>query len=63
MGDRKKLRKVVDREMAKGSYTVESVSMFAGLAARCVCLESAGRPSMQDCVKVLQFIMYVNMKI
>uniref|UniRef100_J3MX22 non-specific serine/threonine protein kinase n=1 Tax=Oryza brachyantha TaxID=4533 RepID=J3MX22_ORYBR len=62
-GDRKRLRKVVDREMAKGSYTAESVSMFAGLAARCVCFESAGRPSMADCVKELQFIMYANMKI
>ncbi|KAL5201635.1 hypothetical protein ABZP36_035989 [Zizania latifolia] len=61
--DRKKLRKVVDREMAKGSYTVESVSMFAGLAARCVCFESVGRPSMKDCVKELQLIMYANMKI
>jgi hypothetical protein len=63
VGDRKKLRKVVDRDMAKGSYTVESVSMFARLAARCICFESAGRPSMQDCVKELQLIMYANMKI
>uniref|UniRef100_A0A0E0M0L5 Serine-threonine/tyrosine-protein kinase catalytic domain-containing protein n=1 Tax=Oryza punctata TaxID=4537 RepID=A0A0E0M0L5_ORYPU len=55
-GDRKRLRKVVDREMARSSYTPESVSMFAGLAARCVCFESAGRPSMADCVKELQFI-------
>ncbi|WVZ64796.1 hypothetical protein U9M48_014269 [Paspalum notatum var. saurae] len=63
VGDRKKLRKVVDRDMAKGSYTVESVSMFAALAARCVSFDSAGRPAMQDCVKELQFIMYANMKI
>ncbi|KAM3275104.1 hypothetical protein ACQJBY_043838 [Aegilops geniculata] len=63
VGDRKKLRKVVDRDMGKGSYTLESVSMFAGLAARCVCFESAGRPAMQDCVKELQLIMYANMKI
>ncbi|XP_066399347.1 probable serine/threonine-protein kinase PBL28 [Miscanthus floridulus] len=63
VGDRKKLRKVVDRDMPKGSYTVESVSMFAALAARCVCFDSAGRPAMQDCVKELQFIMYANMKI
>uniref|UniRef100_A0A0D9XD59 non-specific serine/threonine protein kinase n=1 Tax=Leersia perrieri TaxID=77586 RepID=A0A0D9XD59_9ORYZ len=62
-GDRKRLRKVVDRDMAKGSYTVESVSMFAALAARCVCFESSGRPSMADCVKELQFILYANMKI
>uniref|UniRef100_A0A0E0ERN8 non-specific serine/threonine protein kinase n=1 Tax=Oryza meridionalis TaxID=40149 RepID=A0A0E0ERN8_9ORYZ len=62
-GDRKRLRKVVDRDMARSSYTPESVSMFAGLAARCVCFESAGRPSMADCVKELQFIMYANMKI
>jgi hypothetical protein len=63
VGDRKKLRKVVDRDMPRGSYTLESVSMFAALAARCVCFDSAGRPPMQDCVKELQFIMYANMKI
>jgi serine/threonine protein kinase len=63
VGDRKRLRRVVDRDMAKGSYTVESVSMFAGLAARCVCFDGAARPSMPDCVKELQFIMYANMKI
>ncbi|CAN6174159.1 unnamed protein product [Urochloa humidicola] len=63
VGDRKKLRRVVDRDMAKGSYTVESVSMFARLAARCVCFDGAARPSMPDCVKELQFIMYANMKI
>jgi hypothetical protein len=63
VGDRKKLRKVVDRDMGKGSYTMESVSMFAALAARCVCFESAGRPAMKDCVKELQLIMYANMKI
>lgn len=63
VGDRKKLRKVVDRDMPRGSYTLESVSMFAALAARCVCFDSAARPPMQDCVKELQFIMYANMKI
>ncbi|RLM86298.1 serine/threonine-protein kinase CDL1 [Panicum miliaceum] len=63
VGDRKKLLRVVDRDMAKGSYTVESVSMFAGLAARCVSFDGAARPSMPDCVKELQFIMYANMKI
>ncbi|KAF8648013.1 hypothetical protein HU200_065048 [Digitaria exilis] len=63
VGDRKKLRRVVDRDMAKGSYTVESVSMFAALAARCVCFDGAARPSMPDCVKELQFIIYANMKI
>ena len=63
VGDRRKLRRVVDRDMARGSYTVESVSMFAGLAARCVSFDGAARPSMPDCVKELQFIMYANMKI
>nr|CAB3453270.1 unnamed protein product [Digitaria exilis] len=63
VGDRKKLRRVVDRDMAKGSYTVESVSMFAALAARCVCFDGAARPSMPDCVKELQFIINANMKI
>ena len=63
VGDRKRLRRVVDRDMARGSYTAESVSMFAGLAARCVSFDGAARPSMPDCVKELQFIMYANMKI
>jgi len=63
VGDRKRLRRVVDRDMARGSYTAESVSMFAGLAARCVSFDGAARPSMPDCVRELQLIMYANMKI
>ncbi|OAY64639.1 Serine/threonine-protein kinase PBS1, partial [Ananas comosus] len=62
LNDRKKLRKVVDAEMSKNSYTMESITMFANLASRCVCFESSGRPSMTECVKELQLIIYANMK-
>ncbi|XP_074558148.1 putative serine/threonine-protein kinase PBL28 [Curcuma longa] len=63
LNDRKKLRKVVDPDMAKGSYTMASVSMFANLASRCVRLESSGRPSMAECVKELQLIICANMRV
>jgi len=56
------LRKVVDPEMAKSSYTMESITMFANLASRCVRIESSSRPSMAECVKELQLILYSNMK-
>ncbi|RRT38523.1 hypothetical protein B296_00037511 [Ensete ventricosum] len=57
----KKLRKVVDPDMPKSSYAMDSISMFANLAARCVRMESSGRPSMAECVKELQLIICVNM--
>ncbi|XP_072977454.1 probable serine/threonine-protein kinase PBL28 [Typha angustifolia] len=63
LNDRKKLRKVVDPDISKSSYTTESITMFAGLASRCVCFDSGGRPSMMECVKELQLIMYANMKV
>ncbi|RWW28453.1 hypothetical protein BHE74_00047028 [Ensete ventricosum] len=56
-----KLRKVVDPDMPKSSYAMDSISMFANLAARCVRMESSGRPSMAECVKELQLIICVNM--
>ncbi|KAJ8480626.1 hypothetical protein OPV22_024353 [Ensete ventricosum] len=61
LNDRKKLRKVVDPDMPKSSYAMDSISMFANLAARCVRMESSGRPSMAECVKELQLIICVNM--
>ncbi|KAG6513071.1 hypothetical protein ZIOFF_023378 [Zingiber officinale] len=63
LNDRKKLRKVVDPDVAKGSCTMVSVSMFANLASRCVRLESSGRPSMAECVKELQLIICANMRV
>ncbi|KAF3329679.1 serine/threonine-protein kinase CDL1 [Carex littledalei] len=63
LNDRKKLRKVVDPAMSKNSYTIESVVMFAQLASRCVSMESTGRPTMEECVKELQFVTYANMRI
>ena len=62
LNDRKKLRKVIDPEMSRSSYTVESMAMFANLASRCVRTESGERPSMAECVKELQLIFYTNAK-
>ncbi|MED6210595.1 putative serine/threonine-protein kinase pbl28, variant 2 [Stylosanthes scabra] len=62
LNDRKKLRKVIDAEMARNSYTLESIFLFANLASRCVRSESNERPSMIDCVKQLQIIIYTNSK-
>ncbi|KAK9008151.1 hypothetical protein V6N11_075053 [Hibiscus sabdariffa] len=38
--DRKKLRKVIDPEMAPSQYTIESITMFSSLASQCVRLKS-----------------------
>ncbi|PON31666.1 Mitogen-activated protein kinase kinase kinase [Parasponia andersonii] len=62
LNDRKKLRKVIDPELSRSSYTLESIAMFANLASRCVRTESSERPSMEECVKELQLIMYTNSK-
>ncbi|KAK8615941.1 hypothetical protein V6N13_017511 [Hibiscus sabdariffa] len=62
LNDRKKLRKVIDPEMARSSYTIESIAMFANLASRCVRVKSRERPSMPECVKELQLIFCTNAK-
>ncbi|TYJ43495.1 hypothetical protein E1A91_A03G157100v1 [Gossypium mustelinum] len=62
LNDRKKLRKVIDPEMARSSYTIESIAMFANLASRCVRVESRHRPSMSECLKELQLIFCTNAK-
>ncbi|KAK8304296.1 hypothetical protein V6Z12_D04G212300 [Gossypium hirsutum] len=62
LNDRKKLRKVIDPEMAQSSYTIESIAMFANLASRCVRVESGERPSMPECVRELQLIFSTNAK-
>ncbi|XP_044494758.1 probable serine/threonine-protein kinase PBL28 isoform X2 [Mangifera indica] len=62
LNDRKKLRKVIDPELNRGSYTIESIAMFANLASRCVRTDSSERPSMTECVKELQLIIYTNSK-
>ncbi|KAA3463378.1 serine/threonine-protein kinase CDL1-like [Gossypium australe] len=62
LNDRKKLRKVIDPEMAQNSYTIESIAMFANLASRCVRVESGERPSMPECVRELQLIFCTNAK-
>lgn len=62
LNDRKKLRRVIDPELARTSYTIESIAMFANLASRCVRVDSSERPSMAECVKELQLIVYTNSK-
>ncbi|CAL5421393.1 unnamed protein product [Camellia sinensis] len=62
LNDKKKLCRVIDPEMRRGSYTMESIAMFANLASRCVRTESSERPSMEECVKELQLIFYTNSK-
>ncbi|GFP91549.1 serine/threonine-protein kinase cdl1 [Phtheirospermum japonicum] len=62
LNDKKKLKRVIDPEMGRASYTMESISMFANLASRCVRADSQERPSMMDCVKELQIIVYINSK-
>ena len=62
LNDKKKLRKVIDPEMSRSSYTLESIAMFANLASRCVRIESSERPSMEECVKELQLILCTNTK-
>ncbi|KAL6983632.1 putative serine/threonine-protein kinase pbl28, variant 2 [Sarracenia purpurea var. burkii] len=62
LNDKKKLRKVIDPEMSRSSYTMESIAMFANLASRCVRTESIERPSMAECLKELQLIFHTNSK-
>ncbi|CAK9137814.1 unnamed protein product [Ilex paraguariensis] len=62
LNDKKKQRKVIDPEMSRSSYTMESIAMFANLASRCVRIESIERPSMAECVKELQLIFHTNSK-
>lgn len=42
--------------------TMESIAMFANLASRCIRIDSQERPSMTECVKELQLILYINSK-
>ncbi|PKI47247.1 probable serine/threonine-protein kinase PBL28 isoform X1 [Punica granatum] len=62
LNDRKKLRKVIDPELSRNSYTLESVAMFANLASRCVRPDSTERPSMEECIRELQLILRTNSK-
>ncbi|KAK9150644.1 hypothetical protein Syun_008953 [Stephania yunnanensis] len=52
--DRKKLRKVIDPNMNRSSYNIESIAMFANLAFHCVRAESTERPSMTECQSIGQ---------
>ncbi|XP_027100409.1 probable serine/threonine-protein kinase PBL28 isoform X2 [Coffea eugenioides] len=60
LNDKKRLRKIIDPDMSRNSYTMESIAMFASLASRCVRIDSTERPSMIECVKELQLIVYTN---
>lgn len=56
------MRRVIDPELSRSSYTLESIAMFANLASRCVRTESSERPPMAECVKELQVIIHINSK-
>ncbi|KAL2928738.1 putative serine/threonine-protein kinase PBL28 [Bienertia sinuspersici] len=62
LNDRKKLRKIIDPELPRSSYTMESIAMLANLASRCVRIDSTQRPTMSECVKELQLIFHTNSK-
>lgn len=62
LNDKKKLKRVIDPEMGRSSYTMESIAMFANLASRCIRVDSHERPVMTECVKELQLILYINSK-
>lgn len=62
LNDKKRLRKIIDPDMSRNSYTMESIAMFASLASRCVRSDSTERPSMTECVKELQLIVSKNTK-
>ncbi|KAL8142384.1 hypothetical protein V2J09_015416 [Rumex salicifolius] len=62
LNDRKKLRKVIDPDLPRNSYTIESIIMFASLASRCVRIDSSERPTMQECVRELQLVFQTNSK-
>ncbi|XP_010551448.1 PREDICTED: serine/threonine-protein kinase PBS1 isoform X2 [Tarenaya hassleriana] len=56
LNDRRKLRKVIDPELPRNSYSMEAVAMFADLASRCIRIEGSERPLIMDCVKELQLV-------
>lgn len=60
--ERRKLKKVIDPEVNRDSYNMESVSMLANLAYRCVRKEANRRPPMSECVKELDQICRLNQK-
>ncbi|XP_051146152.1 probable serine/threonine-protein kinase PBL28 isoform X1 [Andrographis paniculata] len=62
LNEKKKLKRVIDPELRRSSYTMESIAMFANLASRCVRTDSQERPSMIECVKELQLILCINTK-
>ncbi|GAB2214209.1 hypothetical protein Droror1_Dr00018549 [Drosera rotundifolia] len=60
--DWRKLRKIIDEDLPRKSYTMESIAMFANLASRCVRIDSSTRPTMIECVKELQLILPTTSK-
>ncbi|GLJ28381.1 hypothetical protein SUGI_0558420 [Cryptomeria japonica] len=60
--DKRKLKKVIDPEVNRTSYGMESVSILANLAYRCVRKEANRRPDMSQCVKELEHMCTINKK-
>ena len=62
MKEKRKLKRVIDPEVNKDSYCMESVSMIGNLAYRCVRKEANRRPAMSECVNELEQICKLNQK-
>jgi len=62
LNDRKKLCKLIDLEMTRNSYSIQSIFIFANLASRCVRTERNECHSIVDCVKDIQMIIHTNSK-
>lgn len=60
--EKRKLKRVIDPEVNKDSYCMESVSMIGNLAYRCVRKEANRRPAMSECVNELEQICKLNQK-
>lgn len=60
--EKRKLKRVIDPEVNKDSYCMESVSMIGNLAYRCVRKEANRRPAMSECVNELEHICKLNQK-
>ncbi|RHN55100.1 hypothetical protein MtrunA17_Chr5g0414021 [Medicago truncatula] len=62
LNNHRKLREVIDLEMTRNSYSIQSIFIFANLASRCVRTERNEWHSMVDCVKDIQMTIYASSK-
>lgn len=55
LANKRKLFRIVDNRL-EGQYTVEEAHKVAGLALRCLSIDSKFRPTMTDVVKVIELL-------